>query len=73
MHICLQHYINKISVNQEVVIKVSEIPDKEFDGQISVIDSAVDSKNKNILVKVKFKEKDPLLKPGMFAEIGIRE
>lgn len=65
-------YINRVSVNQEVVIKVSEIPDKEFDGEISVIDSAVDSKNKNILVKVKFKEKDPLLKPGMFAEIGIR-
>lgn len=66
-------YIDKISVNQEVVIKVSEIPDKEFDGEISVIDSAVDSKNKNVLVKVKFNEKDPLLKPGMFAEIGVRE
>lgn len=65
-------YINKVSVNQEVVIKVSEMPDKEFEGEISVINSAVDSKNKNILVKVKFKDKDPLLKPGMFAEIGIR-
>ncbi|MDR3596929.1 efflux RND transporter periplasmic adaptor subunit [Clostridium sp.] len=65
-------YINKISVNQKVVIKISEIPDKEFEGEISVIDSAVDSKNKNVLVKVKFKDKDPLLKPGMFAEIGIR-
>ena len=66
-------YINRVSVNQEVVIKVSEIPDKEFEGEISVIDSAVDSKNKSILVKVNFKDKDPLLKPGMFAEIGIRE
>jgi multidrug efflux pump subunit AcrA (membrane-fusion protein) len=65
--------INKISYNQEVVIKVSEIPDKEFKGEISVIDSVIDSKNKNVLVKVKFKDKDPLLKPGMFAEIGIRE
>lgn len=65
--------INKISVNQEVVIKVSEIRDKEFNGEITVIDSVIDSKNKNILVKVKFDDKDPLLKPGMFAEIGIRE
>lgn len=65
-------FINRVSVNQEVVIKVSEIPDKKFDGQISVIDSAVDSKNKNILVKVTLNEKDPLLKPGMFAEIGIK-
>lgn len=66
-------YINKISVNQPVVIKVSEIPDKEFEGEVSVIDSAVDSKNKNVLVKVKFNDKDPLIKPGMFAEIGIKE
>lgn len=66
-------YINKIYVNQEVVIKVSEIQDKEFKGKVSVIDSAIDSKNKNILVKIKFDDKDPLLKPGMFAEIGISE
>lgn len=66
-------YINKISVNQPVIIKVSEIPDKEFEGEVSVIDSAVDSKNKNVLVKVKFNDKDPLIKPGMFAEIGIKE
>lgn len=66
-------YMNRISVNQEVVIKVSEIPDKEFEGEISVIGSSVDSKNKSVLVKVKFKDKDPLIKPGMFTEIGIRE
>ncbi|OOM78419.1 efflux RND transporter periplasmic adaptor subunit [Clostridium sp. BL-8] len=66
-------FVNKISVNQAVIIKISEIQDKEFEGEISVIDSAVDSKNKNVLVKVKFNEKDPLIKPGMFAEIGIKE
>lgn len=66
-------YINKITLNQEVIIKVSEIPDKEFIGEVSMINSATDSKSKNVLVKVKFKDKDPLLKPGMFAEIGIRE
>jgi len=65
--------INKISVNQKVIIKVSDIADKEFNGEITVIDSVIDSKNKNILVKVKFTDKDPLLKPGMFTEIGIRE
>lgn len=66
-------YINKISLNQEVIIKVSEIPDKKFNGEIVVIDSASDPKSKNVFVKVKFKDKDELLKPGMFAEIGIIE
>jgi len=66
-------FINKITQNQEVIIKVSEIPEKEFIGEIAMINSATDSKSKNVLVKVKFKDRDPLLKPGMFAEIGIRE
>jgi HlyD family secretion protein len=64
--------INKVKAGQEAIIKVSEIPGKVFDGEISVIDSVIDSKNKNILIKVKFKEEDPLLKPGMFAEIGLK-
>ncbi len=64
---------NEIYTNQQVSIKVSEISGKEFTGVISVISSAVDSKNKNILVKVKINEADSMLKPGMFAEIGIKE
>lgn len=65
-------YINKIKVGQEVVIKAVEVPDKEFNGEISVIDSVVNLKNKNILVKVKFKNQDVELKPGMFAEVGVK-
>jgi HlyD family secretion protein len=64
--------IHQVTIGQDVVIRVAEIPDKEFNGQISVIDSVVDSKNKNILVKVKFKQQSPLLQPGMLAEIGIK-
>ncbi|HWQ42586.1 MAG TPA: efflux RND transporter periplasmic adaptor subunit [Desulfosporosinus sp.] len=65
--------ISKVKAGQETVIKVSEIPDKEFKGEISVVNSVMDSKSKNILVKVKFKDKDPLLMPGMIAEVGVRE
>lgn len=64
--------INKVKTGQKTVIKVSEIPDQEFNGEVSVIDSIIDSKSKNILVKVKFNEQDPLIKPGMFAEISLK-
>ena len=63
--------IGTIKAGQRVAIKVSEVPGRRFHGQISLIGSVVDSKDKNILVKVKFSEGDPRLKPGMFAEIGL--
>ncbi|WP_411680622.1 HlyD family secretion protein [Clostridium thailandense] len=66
-------YINRVKIGQEVVIKVAEIPDKEFNGEIFMIDSVVDSKNKNILVKVSFKNQDMQLKPGMLAEVGVKD
>lgn len=62
---------NQIAPGQEVVIKVTEIPGKIFTGQIEAVDSVVDSKNSNLLVKVQFTNRDPALKPGMFAQIGI--
>jgi RND family efflux transporter MFP subunit len=63
--------LNKINVGQQAVIKVAHIPDKVFKGQIYIIDSVMNSKNNKVLVKVRFADRDPLLKPGMFAEIGL--
>lgn len=62
---------DRISPGLEVMIKVSEVPGKVFGGQILAIEPIVDGKNGNLLVKVQFADRDPLLKPGMFAEIGI--
>lgn len=63
--------ISKISQGQTVVIKISEIPDKEFKGKIAVINSNLNSESRDILVKVTLTDKDPNIKPGMFAEIGL--
>lgn len=64
--------VDQTSSGQEVLIRVSELPGKTFGGQILAIDSIVDGKNGNLLVKVQFADRDPLLKPGMFAEVGIK-
>ncbi|MFL0198587.1 HlyD family secretion protein [Clostridium sp. WILCCON 0269] len=63
--------ISQISQGQNVIVKVSEIPDKEFHGKIAVINSSLNSESRDILVKVTLTDKDSNLKPGMFAEIGL--
>ncbi|HWP96248.1 MAG TPA: efflux RND transporter periplasmic adaptor subunit [Syntrophomonadaceae bacterium] len=60
-----------INVGQEVSIKVSELPNQEFRGRISLINMIVEPNTNNILVEVLFLQENPLLKPGMFAEIGL--
>ena len=65
--------VNQIKEGQEVVAKISEIPDKQFKGKIVVINSNLNSESRDILVKVSLIDKDSELKPGMFAEIGLKK
>jgi HlyD family secretion protein len=64
--------VGQVKQGQQVIIKVSEIPEKKFDGEITVMNAVINSLSKNILVKVAFKLPDPGLKPGMFAEIALK-
>lgn len=58
---------------QDVVVKVSEIDNTEFEGKISVINSKLNAQSRNVLIKVALSDPNSLLKPGMFAEVGIKE
>ncbi|QIB70165.1 efflux RND transporter periplasmic adaptor subunit [Aminipila butyrica] len=64
---------DKVQQGQKVTIRISELPDKLFAGQVSLVDSVVDAQNKNILVKVNMLENDAAVKVGMFAEIALDE
>jgi HlyD family secretion protein len=63
----------QVKQGQQVIVKVSEIPEKKFDGEITVLNGVINSLSKNILVKVAFKIPDSVLKPGMFAEIALKK
>lgn len=65
--------MKSVKVGQKVVVKVTEIPDKEFSGEISFMDSVLDSRSRSVLVKVKLANPDSVLKPGMLAEIGLKK
>lgn len=63
----------QLQEGQDVVVKVSEADNVEFDGKITVINSKLNSQSRNILVKVSLADPNSQLKPGMFAEIGLKE
>lgn len=63
----------QLQEGQDMVVKVSEVDNVEFDGKITVINSKLNSQSRNILVKVSLADPNSQLKPGMFAEIGLKE
>jgi HlyD family secretion protein len=65
--------IGKVKAGDPVGIKVVEAPSRIFKGEIAVISPVIDAKGRNILAKVRLTEKDPLLRPGMFVEIGMKK
>lgn len=64
---------NQLKEGQDMIVRVSEIADTEFEGKITVINSKLNSQSNNVLVKVSLSDPNSLLKPGMFAEIGLKE
>ncbi len=65
--------VNDLKEGQSVVVKVSEVPDKEFEGKITVINSKLISQSRDVLVKISVSDSSSLLKPGMFAEVGLKK
>ena len=65
--------MESVKVGQKVVVKVSEIPDKEFTGEVTVVDPVIDSRSRSVLVKIELSKTDTVLKPGMLAEIGLKK
>lgn len=65
--------VNQLKEGQDVVVKVSEVENVEFEGKIIVINSKLNSQSRNILVKVSLSDQNSELKPGMFAEVGLKK
>jgi len=61
--------VDEVKVGQEVIVKVADLEDKRFKGEISVINPVENSNNKNV-VRVMLKEGSDVLKSGMVAQVG---
>lgn len=57
----------RLRVGQALVITVAAFPDKQFSGQVSAINPALDATTRAIVVQAKVPNPNNQLRPGMFA------
>ena len=63
--------LDRIQTGQRVQMKVASLPDRTFQGQISVIGSVVQGETRVVSVKAQLDNPNGVLKPGMFAELEV--
>jgi RND family efflux transporter MFP subunit len=63
----------EVKPGQKVLIGLSEIPGKLYEGEITAVNTVVDPASKSIQVKAVLLENDPAIKVGMLAEIALKE
>lgn len=63
--------LSRLEVGQNAEISVDAVPGRLFAGRISLITPRIDFATATFPVKVEIQDPDGLLRPGMFARIGI--
>ena len=66
-----QQRLPQLSAGLEARLKTDALPDREFVGKLTAINSTVDTVTRNVAVQATFENTDHALKPGMFAKIEI--
>jgi membrane fusion protein, multidrug efflux system len=66
-----QQALSQLSVGQRVQVGIDAFPGESFSAKISSIDAVVDSTTRNIQVRATLPNDNLLLRPGMFATIGV--
>lgn len=66
-----QQALDQITVGQAVTTKIDTYPGQQFAGEISAINSRVDTATRNVQVRATLKNADHKLLPGMFATVDI--
>ena len=63
--------VEKIKVGEEVTVTTLAHPDKKFEGKIDYVSNALDPVSRTLQVRVVLDNPDYLLKPQMFARVGV--
>lgn len=61
--------VGKLKVGQDVLFKVDALPDKEFNGKLSIIYPSLEEKTRTLQVEAQSQNPKGILKPGLFAHI----
>lgn len=57
---------------QEATVSLSYLPGRTFDGKILYVYPTLDEKTRTVKVRIEVPNPDAALKPGMFADVGLR-
>lgn len=63
--------LGKVKSGQQVQVKVANLPNRTFTGQVDFVGAAVEGETRVVPVKAKLTNSNGLLKPGMFAELEV--
>jgi len=67
-----QDKLGQVKAGQSVVLSLDAFPDLPFLGEVTAISPKLDPATRNAQVEASVPNPDELLKPGMFASVGIR-
>jgi RND family efflux transporter MFP subunit len=65
-----ENFINRVSVNQAVTVRLNAYPDWNIPGSVIAIIPTADRSKATVMVRVGFKEKDPRILPEMGARVS---
>ncbi len=66
-----QQALAVVRVGQAVVVTIDAFAGQEFDGQVTAINSAIDTSTRTVQVRAEIRNDAGILRPGMFASIAI--
>jgi membrane fusion protein (multidrug efflux system) len=66
-----QRSLGKIALKQKITLKVDTFPDRQFSGEVSSVDSKLDTATRNVQVRATVRNPKKVLLPGMFATVLI--
>jgi membrane fusion protein (multidrug efflux system) len=61
----------QLSTGLEVHVRTDALPDREFVGKLTAIDSVVDQVTRNVSLQATLENRDRALRPGMFAKVEV--
>jgi len=64
-----ERYLTRIKPGQVVTLKLDALPGKTFRGEVTAVNSGVDTGTRALKVRATLKNTDRVMRPGMFAEV----
>lgn len=64
-----ERYLTRLKAGQVVKLRLDALPEQEFTGEVTALNSGVDTGTRTLLVRATLANPDGILRPGMFAEV----